>query len=109
MAVTEMTPEQREKHRIRTLRSRYGVELDLLFSLYEKQEGCCAICSTPGGNPALNKQERGGNKVLQVDHDHETGSIRGLLCFKCNNGLGLFLESAENLVSAANYVMKGCD
>jgi hypothetical protein len=100
------TPEQREKHRARVLRTRYGMELDLLIVLYEKQEGCCAICGKHGDRPAINEKRKSNEGVLHVDHDHETGAVRGLLCAGCNSGLGHFGDSAENLVSAANYLLK---
>jgi hypothetical protein len=61
--------------------SKTGVDAATYSQLLEKQQGRCAICkSKPNG--------RWG--VLHADHDHETGAVRGLLCFTCNVVLGLF-------------------
>jgi len=43
-------------------------------------------------------------RTLHVDHDHETGAIRGLLCFSCNNALGDFRESSDLFHAAAGYL-----
>ena len=58
------------------------------------QDDVCGICR---------RQPTTGISV-HVDHDHDTGRIRGLLCFRCNNALGDFEESAELLTRAAEYV-----
>jgi hypothetical protein len=55
-----------------------------------RQDGVCAICGRP--NPE------------HVDHDHETGAVRGILCFNCNGGLGQFRDSIDALLSAASYL-----
>ena len=54
--------------------------------LYNEQKGCCAIC---------NMHQSEFTKRLAVDHDHETGMVRGLLCFKCNTGLGVYENGKE--------------
>ncbi len=59
--------------------------------LFEVQHGKCAIC---------NKTK----KLLHVDHCHETGKVRGLLCYNCNNGLGRFKDNIEFLKTAINYL-----
>jgi hypothetical protein len=61
------------------------------------QGGGCAIC---GRAPSTKIS-------LHIDHDHETGRIRGLLCFVCNNGLGQFQEDPAVLRKAAAYVEAG--
>jgi len=60
--------------------------------ILKSQGGICAICK--------NRDSRN----LAVDHDHETGKIRGLLCSNCNRGLGRFKDSAERLQSAIDYL-----
>ena len=58
--------------------------------MLEQQDGLCAIC---GVAPAVH-----------VDHDHETGQVRALLCFNCNGGLGQFKDDPYLLQMAAFYV-----
>lgn len=67
-----------------------------------RQGGRCAICET--GEPG------GAKNVFQVDHDHATGAIRGLLCFRCNNGISCFADSLSVLKGAVSYLERGsCD
>ena len=76
-----------------------GISEDKLDELSLKQNGKCAICGR--------KQPETGShryKSLAVDHCHETGKIRGLLCNNCNRALGLFQDSPELLCRAAEYL-----
>lgn len=59
--------------------------------LAEQQGGACAIC-------------RATDKPLNVDHDHRSGAIRGLLCSACNAGLGLFGDNPGRIAVAATYL-----
>ena len=84
-----------------TLRRRYGLaQYGLTPEDYERmlesQGGVCAICGT---NP---KPER----HLCVDHDHETNSVRALLCIGCNAGVGHFREEPDYMIAAAMYIVK---
>jgi hypothetical protein len=85
----------------RRLRRR-GTTEELYNRLYELQNGCCAICSEP--------EEK--FSWLCIDHDHDTGRIRGLLCPNCNRGIGLLKDNPEFLIKAASYIeeakMIGC-
>mgnify|MGYP001036879075 CR=1 FL=1 len=63
--------------------------------LLEEQNGQCAICGT---------DENQFNKGMCVDHCHETGQIRGLLCTECNLGIGYLKDEAELLMKAAEYL-----
>lgn len=83
-----------EKYTRVNLQIKYGITLEQYQSEFAWQKGVCAIC----GNSA--------EKNLSVDHDHETGQLRGLLCQNCNLGLGLFGDSAERLKRAAAYLEK---
>lgn len=98
---TEWRERRRTSSRKNRLKYLYGIEYDLLMVLYEQQEGCCAICGEAGSAPAQGKTR----SVLVVDHDHETGEVRGLLCRRCNTGLGGLGDSVEILVKAASYLL----
>jgi hypothetical protein len=66
-----------DKKRDRTLRYRYGITLVDYQRLYEQQQGRCALC---------NQSEYEADwRRLAVDHDHNTGRVRGLLCIRCNS------------------------
>lgn len=80
------------------LKRMYGISLEDYNSMLEKQEGKCAIC----GNKEMNYK----NKVLCVDHNHETGQVRGLLCGLCNSGLGKFRENKNFLNNAIKYIQQ---
>jgi hypothetical protein len=71
------------------------------IGLVAKQGGVCAICRKP--SDAVSKNGRTGSR-LSIDHDHETGNIRGLLCRKCNLGLGNFGDDTDLLLAAVNYL-----
>src|SRR3990167_5597356 len=73
--------------RIRDLRVNFNISMEFYESMFRGQNGGCAICK---------KQNTDGRR-LHVDHDHKTGRIRGLLCYRCNSGLGYFKDSKENL------------
>jgi hypothetical protein len=70
-------------------------------ALYESQQQCCAICKCPIRLlSGLNK----GSAV--IDHDHETGQVRSLLCHPCNLLLGHAKDSPEVLRRAADYLQE---
>jgi hypothetical protein len=73
---------------------RYGISPEQYQELWNKQEGKCKICGTklPDG------------EYLAIDHDKESGEIRGLLCRNCNLGLGNFHDNPESLRKAAEYL-----
>lgn len=72
----------------------YGVSLETLEKMKIAQEGKCAIC----------KEDFKGQ--INLDHCHTTGKIRGLLCTRCNTGLGQFQDSVLCLISASQYLQK---
>lgn len=88
-----------EVRRSRKLKSKYGLTVAQYDQLMAEQGGRCAICGTSGPDAA-----RWGKLV--VDHDHETGEVRGLLCSNCNCAIGLLGDSPEVLRSAAEYLVR---
>lgn len=80
----------------RKLRQRYGITLEEYDRMFALQSGVCAICKQPE-NDAYKRR-------LSVDHDHETGKVRGLLCHQCNTGIGKFGDDIKRLLSAAKYL-----
>lgn len=76
------------------VKSMYGLDPDKYISMHEAQQGKCAICNEEP------KTKRG----LHVDHDHESGKVRGLLCHGCNVALGSFKEDVTLLNKAIKYL-----
>lgn len=88
-----------EKKRLNDhIKREYGITLEEYNIMLVKQNGVCAICFKPE-NPKVCKR-------LSIDHDHETGKVRGLLCRKCNSLLGFVNDSVLHLRSAINYLEK---
>jgi len=77
------------------LQSKYGISLVDYDEMLEAQGRGCAICG---------KTPEAEGRQLAVDHDHETDEIRGLLCSRCNPGLGMFMDDPELLRSAIAYL-----
>lgn len=75
---------------------RYGITPEERAALEAAQGGLCAICNAP-------PKER---KALAVDHCHGTGTIRGLLCDRCNMAIGLLDDNAERLAAAIAYLSR---
>ena len=80
----------------RQLQRRHGITLEYFNNLLKIQNNECAIC----GNKFRN------NKDTCVDHDHNTGKIRQLLCFNCNIGIGKFRDSIVLVEKALSYLHK---
>ena len=85
--------EARERFRRNAIARRYGVTVEWYDQAVKDQKGVCAICGDPPGK-----------RALAVDHDHDTGMVRQLLCGRCNQALGLFREDAELLREAISYL-----
>ena len=77
----------------------YGLTIEAWEAKFELQDGKCAICR----RSASEFKTR-----LHVDHNHETGAVRGLLCAKCNNLLG-FLEQPALVAAAGEYLQVWAD
>jgi Recombination endonuclease VII len=82
-----------------TRATRLGISVDDLLRMVEEQQGFCAIC---GAEETLSRS--GKVQSLALDHNHETGEIRGLLCSKCNLALGLMDDNPDILRAALAYL-----
>jgi hypothetical protein len=76
------------------LKQKYGITLEQYDAMLMNQDGKCPICD---GN--LGEKHR-----IAIDHDHKTGKVRELLHFRCNQGIGFFLDSPQLLRKAAEYL-----
>ena len=84
---------QQQKVRFQRFKlKQYGVTESTYKALIEKQSGLCAICGIRD------------NRSLSIDHDHTTNAVRGLLCRRCNLGLGCFQDNTDNLSKAITYL-----
>lgn len=87
-------PEEWKRYRRNLqLKRYYKITIDDYEIMLEKQGGGCAIC---GKSESL--------RDMPVDHCHEQGHIRGILCHWCNKGLGQFFDNPETLRKAADYI-----
>ena len=87
---------QKAEKRSRLIADRYGVTEEWYENQLAAQGGGCWICgATESGN---------GKPRLSIDHDHDTGAVRGLLCAWCNRGIGYFGDDADKLRRALAYL-----
>jgi hypothetical protein len=91
-----LTPEQKQDA---WLRRRYKISLADYMALSEAQGNKCAICGRPQDWTSWRTR-------LFVDHCHETGAVRGLLCSNCNKGIGMFGESTGTVRAALEYMTR---
>jgi hypothetical protein len=80
-----------EKLQNKYLKQKYGIDLTDYWFMHAQQQGHCGICRQ--------------KKTLYVDHNHQTGKVRALLCNKCNSGLGFFNEDILQLKAAIDYLL----
>lgn len=88
----------------RDLKSKYGMTPAEYDAMFAQQGGVCAICK----RPETRRGGRKGNTLLRlsVDHDHNTGIIRGLLCGDCNRAIGSLGEDQDRLTAAIEYLQQ---
>lgn len=84
------------KRKSQKLEKAYGISLNQKQDMFDKQCGTCEICKTKF--TSISK--------AHVDHCHVTNKVRGLLCTKCNPGIGFFEDSLITLKSALKYLKK---
>lgn len=103
----KMKKNSKKKH----IKKKYGITLEELNILIEKQNNLCAICQK-GSTEIVWMREPGKDskiqvlKTLDIDHNHKTGLVRQLLCGPCNRGAGQFKDSSVLLRAAARYIDK---
>lgn len=90
----------REASRHYGLKRYYGLTLEEYGQMLADQCGVCAIC----GKPEVRVTPKGDLTTLHVDHDHETGKVRSLLCYRCNSALGSMRDRPDLLRKAADYI-----
>jgi hypothetical protein len=89
----------RARMRANQLFRKYGITKEEYEACLEAQGGVCSICAGTGGMVHM-------IAPLVVDHDHETGQVRALLCASCNAGLGQFGDDPDRLLAAAAYLLR---
>jgi hypothetical protein len=86
------TSEKRDRH----YRRRYGISLAEYDEILLAQCGVCAICAEPPTD----------DEPLVVDHCHDSGQVRGLLCSTCNLAIGYLKDSPDYMLAAAAYILR---
>jgi len=81
------SPDERRAH---NLQMRYGISVGEYHEMLDKQEGGCAICHR--------------TDTLCVDHDHNTGAVRGILCIRCNSAIA-YMNEMQGITNAFNYLL----
>lgn len=90
-------PDRKRQMRDRFLRKTYDISIEDYEWMVDQQDGLCAIClKEPVGEYNLS--------ILHVDHDHQIGFNRSLLCQRCNLAIGQFDEDIEVMQRAINYI-----
>jgi hypothetical protein len=89
----------KEQYKAYRLKSKYNISIEERLRMLNQQNGLCAICEceeaeSKGRNPG----------IFNVDHCEASGHVRGLLCYRCNIGLGHFFNDAYFLKRALEYI-----
>lgn len=87
----------KECHRDFKLRRKFNITTEDYNNMFVEQKGKCLIC---------NKHQSELDKRLAIDHNHETGVVRGLLCCKCNTGIGMLSDDIGIVRKAVEYLEK---
>ena len=93
-----------DRTRKTSLQQKYGITIEDYDTLLKEQNSRCAICGTT--DPGTCKSKGALKSRFCIDHDHETDEIRGLLCSKCNSGIGFLGDTLERLEAAAAYLRR---
>lgn len=87
----------RENMKHNFLMTHYGISLIRYEEMWAEQEGRCYLCK-------IHESEAGGRGRLHVDHCHETGKVRKLLCHSCNTSIGFLERNKDNLEALLEYI-----
>lgn len=87
-----------EEQRISRIRM-YGIDVPDYERMLEEQNGGCYICG----------KQPDGKRALDIDHDHQTGKVRGLLCSNHNRALGLLNDDVLLMLKSVEYLVKTRD
>jgi hypothetical protein len=90
MAQFNASGKRKQSNRKSHLKRKYGLTQEAFDEMLAAQGGGCAICGKPDAD--------------NVDHDHFTGRVRGILCWNCNVGVGQFEDDSERLLAALSYL-----
>ena len=105
-ACTNPTTSRKNSYRNKLLKGKYGITLYQSKQLFDRQAGKCAACgrSLEFWNSPNPKGVRRNGYETCVDHDHESGRIRGILCFHCNTALGHLQDSPKVVSDLLVYI-----
>lgn len=81
------------RKRLESRLEKYGITVEEFEGMMYRQGCVCGICRRPMENP-------------QVDHDHRTGFVRGILCVPCNMAIGQLGDDSDSLLRAVNYLQR---
>ena len=85
----------KDKWTLRKRCARHNITSDEFWAMYEEQDGTCPVC-----DKAIDAEGSA------IDHNHETGEVRGILCKSCNRALGLLGDSPETMARAESYLLE---
>jgi len=90
------------------LKSRYKITLDEYTEIFNEQNGLCPICLVQlvHGSEHIERDDPSWVNKGMVDHCHDSGEVRGLLCHCCNTGIGQLKEDAKIMSNAIDYINK---
>jgi hypothetical protein len=88
----------KERHRELWASKKYGISIETYREMAKKN--ACDVC----GEPEIAIGRNGEIKRFAIDHDHQTGRVRGVLCQRCNQAIGLLREDTELMKKAIHYL-----
>jgi len=81
------------------MKKNYGITIEEYHLLLDQQNALCASCGKPE-----RAMIRGKLRPLAIDHNHQTGQVRGLLCSGCNSALGMLQDDPEQVRALLKYI-----